>query len=482
MTTRKVIALLVVALFIATGLTVLASGAGEQSHSSAFPTASAAATSQSILPNPVMNSNITWSTFYSGWNPLEYSNGSANLTLNTGFSQLYQNPITINPTHIHNSVFLAPLGTSTEYWNKTYSTYPGGTQTINAQAGKISITSTSLDTSTTHGSIYWNISTAYIPSLNPAYDYVTLILTSQQTGTGNAGVSLGIGNGTSWAGNIGATTEILNETPHEENRANIPTTGDAFISMQASQYVKNFASEYMQIGIFQNLPETTTSGSLTVTTTVLGLLLTSYPVSLGTFTNASGVHPITAMETTGNQNLASSFSPNFQWSSITNNSYTVATSQPLQNTITSQTAINENGYSEQVSYQGTEYLPTAPYLTYSSSNVTMQMNVSGTQYNIANLNGVSYLSAIQAKHNGTFLFALVNPNQQNSIILQLDYTTSQWNSVSGAPPFFSLAGLEYYWWVGLIGFFSLIGLGSAALAHWGGAEENLRAPKGKFGR
>ena len=35
-------------------------------------------TNVNIQPTPVMNSNITWSTYYNGWNPLEYNNGSGN--------------------------------------------------------------------------------------------------------------------------------------------------------------------------------------------------------------------------------------------------------------------------------------------------------------------------------------------------------------------------------------------------------------------
>jgi hypothetical protein len=100
----------------------------------------------------------------------------------------------------------------------------------------------------------------------------------------------------------------------------------------------------------------------------------------------------------------------------------------------------------------------------------MAMNVSGKQFTIATLNGISYLSAIQAKSNGTFVFGTVNPNNQNSIILQLDYTTSQWNSVSGAPSFWSIQGIEYYWYIFLGVVLGAIGLGAGVSAH----SENLR--------
>ena len=96
------------------------------------------------------------------------------------------------------------------------------------------------------------------------------------------------------------------------------------------------------------------------------------------------------------------------------------------------------------------------------------MTLPGSQYEVANLNGISYLSEIQSKTNGTFTFGTVNPNSQNTIILEVEFTASQWNASSTAPSFWSIQGIEYYWWVGVIGLLSLIGLGSVASAHWGG--------------
>ena len=60
----------------------------------------AASSSANIQPNPTLNTNITWSTFHKGWNPLEYSNGSGNLTLETGMSSIYANPISVNPADL----------------------------------------------------------------------------------------------------------------------------------------------------------------------------------------------------------------------------------------------------------------------------------------------------------------------------------------------------------------------------------------------
>ena len=461
-------------LFILMAFSPVLAGTGQQTPQ--------AITEKSYIPNPTLNTNISWNTFYRSWSELEYNNGTGNKTLSTGLSTLYKNPITVNPAGIQSPAFTETLGTSGIYWNKTYNTYGGNAGALRPGAGKITMVTSSSNTTPAQGKLYWNISSAYIPSLNPQYDYVTILYTSTQTGTGNTYIGVSIGNGSEEAGINGAQTTIQNETSTpSKNHAN-PTTGTVFESLQASDFVGNFKSGYMQIGLGQNLPETTTKGAITVNTTILGLMLTSNPVSLGTFTNATGQHPITGMETADRQDVASAFNPDFSWSSITNNGYSVAVGQTMQNITESQASISDGSYIEQATYQGTLSLPTAPDLTYSASNITLNMTLPGKQYEVATLNGISYLSNIQAKDNGTFVFGSVNPNTPNSMILEAKYTASQWDSSTHAPSFFTLRGLEYYWWVGVIGGLSIIGLGAAAASHFGGDEETLRVPKGKFGR
>ena len=51
-------------------------------------------------PMPVMNTNITWSTFHNGWNPLEYNNGTENKTLKTNINTQNQQAISVNPWNI----------------------------------------------------------------------------------------------------------------------------------------------------------------------------------------------------------------------------------------------------------------------------------------------------------------------------------------------------------------------------------------------
>ena len=211
-------------------------------------------------------------------------------------------------------------------------------------------------------------------------------------------------------------------------------------------------------------------------------MISSSPMTVGTYQNDTGTHTITALATSGGQDSIQSLSPNFLWTSIQNEGYTEAVSQPMQNETVQQSSINDGQYTEQATYQGIFQLPATPDLTYSTANITVPLTLPGQQYEVANLNGASYLTEIQQKANGTFTFATVNPNSQNSLILEVEFSTAQWDASSAPPSFFSLAGLEYYWWAALIGLMGLVGLGGVAIAHFGADEQSLRVPKGRFGR
>ena len=81
--------LLVVAVVVASVLFILTSAAPAVQTVMAQPSTA----SNGYQPEPTMNSNVTWSTFYNGWNPLEYTTGTGNATLNAELSTLSDNPI-----------------------------------------------------------------------------------------------------------------------------------------------------------------------------------------------------------------------------------------------------------------------------------------------------------------------------------------------------------------------------------------------------
>lgn len=418
--------------------------------------------SGNIQPEALLNTNATWSTFHNGWKPLEYSNGSANLTLQANLNSEYQNPMTVNPADIQQTQLKGPLGTSDIQWNKTYYNYGGNAGAVTTGKGEISMTTSSSNTSSNVGKLYWNISTAYTPSITPSFDYVTMILQNTQTGTGNAYISVGVGNGTNLAG-AGPSIEITNETAPKGN-GNLPTTGSIFISFPASDFVKNFDSGYMQIGLWQDVPQTTTARAISVNSTISGLYLSTSPLTLGTFTNKTGTHQITGMETTNNQDIATTFDPSFPWTTITDSGYTVSISQNLQNETTQQNAINDGNYIEQVEYQGSFKLPSTPDLSYGPSSLTEKFNISTSQVAVLDINGVSYVNAISGKNGTVVLLSPVNPTSTTTYLEIIDYSSSQWEKVSGPPGFFSEQGFEYYFDVFILGIMALIGLGGGAAA------------------
>lgn len=462
--------------------------------------ATAAALSQpvSYIPNPVMTSNITWSTFYHGWNPLEYSNGSANLTLNAKLNPAYGNPISVNPTDILAAGTLQgePLYTGGKDWNGSLSTAstPTGGSIAKTGAGTANGEPTAYveeNTSASASNVLAAVTTigmleSNLPSANLQYDYITAVIgVSATTAVTGAYGLFYISNSS------GVSSFPITKNGSVENRTTNPATAtpitagqEEFISFPLSALSDTAAnfniseSNTITLKIGLSLPKSTTASTYNIS--LYGLALTETPLTLGTALNGNNQEQTEAA--VGSGISLNSLSPNFQYSEITNHGYTVAVTQTLQNSSESQSAISGGNYIEQATYQGIFSLPTAPDLTYSNSVIQMNLTTPGSQYEVANLNGISYLSSIQSKNNGTFVFATVNPNQQNSLILEIEFTASQWNASTAAPSFFSIAGIEYYWWVGVIGLLSIVGLGAAASSHFSGEEENLKVPKGKFGR
>ena len=457
---------------IASALFILAGSAAPAT--AAHTTQAQAEVQNGYQPEPTMNSNITWNTFYNGWSPLEYNNGTANMTLNTQESSIYANPISINPTDIQGITGTYLPASNTSNWQRAGGTVAKTGQVIHLynNSGRITLK--------TNGSNWGNSQIPYhliipitkLPSNNPQYDYITLIANmTGQTITGESQY-LYLANATN--------AETYGNPAYKT--AQIHGTGTTFQSLSLAM-LKN-TSKYGNFGPSDNsliklgmviiMPNGT--GADTFGITLDALFISETPIYLGSNSTTAEV-----VNGTGNIRLTN-FSPNFAWTDIRNNGYTVATSQLMQNPTIQHVSINNGIYTQQATYQGQFQLPTAPDLTYGTANISVPLTISGKQYEVATLNGASYLPQIQNRTNGTFTFATVNANNPNTLILEVQFTTQQWDASSGAPSFFSIAGLEYYWWVGLIGLFCSIGLGSFALSHFSGDEEGLRIPKGKFGR
>ena len=214
------------------------------------------------------------------------------------------------------------------------------------------------------------------------------------------------------------------------------------------------------------LPKTTRAADYTFT--VYGLAFTDYPLTLGQ--NATGA----TISQSGNSAKLSTLDPDFAWQAITDNGYTAAVSQPLQNLTTQQSAINTLNYIEQVEYQGQFNLPTAPDISYGAANLTEHFNVSTLQTQVLDINGVSYLSTISGKNNTIQLLSSVNPNGQTQFLQVVDYTQSQWTSISSPPGIFTLAGIEYYWEEFIIAILAIVGVGGGAASRHASNLRNVK--------
>ena len=416
-----------------------------------------------IQPNPTLNTNITWSTFYNGWNPLEYSNGTANQTLNAQPSEFYQNPITVNASAIQSSSLHQEI--SSTWWNNSANWWiaNGGYDTVTTVSntttnGEPSITiagnASALGATEQQAEIPFTWS--QMPSQNLAYDYISITGYTYGTSVPISTSAILTNQTSSGAGHFNNFLTSINESAVFTQNGNSMQRNEPFFLSTAinAPNVSLSTSTGISIGISLSTPEET---STPLYITITGMAITTYPLTLGE-TSTGGEHAATG--SLGNSHLTT-LNPSFPWTKI-QNGYSVAVSQPLQNLTTQQNAISSGNYIEQVEYQGQFNLPTAPDLSYGSANLTEAFNISTTQTQVLDINGVSYLSTISGKNGTVQLLSSVSPNSQTQFLQIVDYTQSQWNSISVAPGIFTIAGIEYYWWIAVGGLATLIGLAAAA--------------------
>ena len=419
----------------------------------------AVTSSSNIQPNPTMNVNITWSIYHNGWSPLEYNNGTANTTLNAELSSIYANPITINPTDLESTYLTNSNATGTPFNSSNLAVAAGASGgSVQTESYANGIYTLTQNTSASSGNYQgWflpgYISDSRLPSNNMAFDYITI------------GFSL---SGPAMTG-VSAQFHIWNSSGAS---ATIPTTSvypgqsiwetASLSNFQGANFNTTVSSKF-EPNLYLNLPE---HASTTYTIKLTAFMITTAPLYLGT--NASGTEYISINPT------FSTFSPNFPWQAVDSSGYTVAVSQPLQNLTTQQSAINSLGYIEQVEYQGQFNLPTAPDLSYGTANLTEHFNVSTSQTQVLDINGVSYLSTISGKNGTIQLVTSVNPNGQTQFLQIVDYTQSQWTSISSPPGIFTLAGIEYYWEEFIIAILAIVGVGAGAASRHA---SNLRKVK-----
>ena len=411
-------------------------------------------TSKEIQPSMSMNTNVTWSTFYAGWNPLEYNTSTKNATLNTELNIFYTNPISINSSKIQTSA-LNDVNSSINVSSNEILYHETG-QNYSFNKTTHSVTLGSNGTETERLLFGYNIPVTALPSNNIAYDYITL--SGYICGIHTTGQYAKFQIGNSSGNNLGLTFE--NGSIIKSGASTHFGNGAFFISAPISDMTNNYSnlniSKTSTISLSIGLVQPAGKNLNLIGAKITGFVVSTSPNTLGT-TNGKIYQAYF-----GNNEEMSQFAPDFKWSKIINDGYAVATSQSLLNTTISQTAISNGSYIEEVQTQGQFLLPSTPDLSFGPANITEQLNVSSSQVLVLDINGLSYLSSISGKNGTINLIGSVNPTSSTSFLEIVEYTSSQWNSISGPPGFFSVAGVEYYFDEIVLGLTALLGIGGAA--------------------
>jgi hypothetical protein len=449
---------LIAGIFIAMALAPVTSGGSSQIQ----PTTTTATEVNQTMP--YLNTNITWSQFNESMLPNEYLNGTDQPQyLNAEPSTYYKNYISINPADIRTN---RPYPSYATPSNATVTgTTTTASETFTHSGNDIFYNITANATKSPNAGIEWNFPFSSLPSANLNYDYVTILYRV-------SGASI-----------VGEQARIdINDLKGANAIMSIDNgTGGGIISFSLGQaYDKVHTLNETYYGTYGvsplvGLDTPTTLSPETVDFEVTGLYVTTYPISMG-----SNAYGSTVSNAFGTIQLAD-FHPDINNVSIVDNGYTEALSQPMSmglNYTYTQAQLTGSEYIEENTREANLEFPTGSDISYSNSNISLVLNgVAGDQIGIYNINGVSYSSSVSTMQgNQTLYTGSVNPNQPNNVIIQTEYTAEQWNSITQAPFFLSVQGIEYYWWIFLIGTFGAIGIFAGLKSYSEGKEENLRAP------
>jgi len=480
----KIFAISLALVFIAVALTASMPQSSAQVNPQvlAQAVASPVSTGQPIVSE---NTNITWSAFNQSMAPNEYLNSTGHPEyINAEPSLYYHNYISVNPENI-----LAPkalqndaLGDLNTSWDSSMTAWTIGNSATNSTVsgewtnvsgmGEIKTVD---DVTGSHGSVGaamdYYIDSPNFPSQNLQYDYITAIFSvSAPTDSGAVGL-IQLWNGTNHG--LPITPQITSGTYYiSENLAQIQQKYNYSTTFNTTAG-KGYSSR-LEINLQLNVPSGAPDGTYGIT--IHGLAFTTYPITFGSNATGSVVN-----ENAGNLQLSDFHPDNVKNVSIVNDGYSEALSMPTQmssNYTQTQNQITGSSYIEETTTQGNLVYPTGTDISYSGTNVTMQMNgIEGKQVPLLNVNGVSFSNEVSnVSGNATMNLGSTNPNQPVNVIYQVEYTATQWNSFTAPPFFLSVQGIEYYWWIGLIAIFGGLGIFAGLRSYATGKEENLRAP------
>lgn len=418
----------------------------------------AATSSVNYQPNPSLNTQATWSSYNSSMAYNEYINatggqGYLNVQNGTG-NYISLNTQDIRSPELQNDNLSTSSKWDTAGWglNSASPLYGSDIQSGTSK-GTVYVQLNESDSGAIGGNTGVSIPLADYPSNNINYDYVTMA--AQLSGPTQTGVRAGIQIEPNSADNVNPMLKYiypgqtyyfsmnLNQIKAQERSTeNFNTTATGTTSLFAGAWI--------------NLPKS--ANDYVYNFTVTAMAFTSYPIALGE--NATGQQII---QSSGNAQL-SNFNPAVPMT-IVNDGYSENLTQPLSmtNETITQTPITSGNYIEQVGYQATFSLPSVPDISYGAANFTLPLSVPAGQFQALDVNGVSYLSTLGNKTNGTVvLLSSVNPTSKISYLAYVDYTASQWQSISHPAGIFTYDGIAYYYFIAIGVIAALIGLGVAS--------------------
>lgn len=461
-----------------------------------------------IEPNPMYEGNATYASFTAGWSPLEYASGS---TLPARLDPRVANPIQVTGADILAPGTLQAQKVTGSYWNATSawttsSAVSGqvvGTLALATVNGEPAIQQTMNSTggaAISQDSIaeFKVLAASYssLPSTNPAFDYFTLAYSFSGPAlsgatffptVANASASAGIG----FTNAAGASMCTENAAPASGGAAG-GGTGSGYISVSFASLEDacgiglnstagvGYAGANMEFGLAAAWPK---AGSTAFTFDVTGFAITTAPLTLGPTT----WHKVSTTRSVfdGPMNLTR-IQPSFTYTSVAGSGYTVAIAQEaddLQNVTVTNSPVNianatagGPSYVEQVSYEFSFGLPSVAQVQYGAFKLVDTIGLSGAQYVSVNFAGASYITQYQAYTIGATntVVSSVVPTTAETWIGIVDYTGSQWDSISSPPGILSGGGIQYLWYE-LIGLFATIGGGSG----WVVARERALRNRGR---
>lgn len=458
-------------------------------------------TKNPVEPNPALEGNVTFSNHTAGQAPLEYVNQygkNANLTA-------VLDPRTPNPLTIGEEGIIAPgqlqdnkiggTNASALSLGTFYSANAAGVSESSSVAtvNGVKMVTFSINSSLagpSAGSMALEIPRSAYPSTNYAFDYVTISVVVSP-GTTGATVSPSFYNDSApyHAGETSASIAqyssngtFSSDAPSGSRTIQIFSSQGFYITVALGALGSSFASSTSNgigAGFNYNIPKA--SGSTgTAIYTITAVSLSVYPLTLGpqmwngsVITNNFFVGPV---------NLTA-LSPTFAYQGIEGGHYTAAIEQPASvlppsSINIAETPISSGLYAEQLTYSFLYGMPLEPSLTYGAFRFVDRVNLAPAQYVSVTYAGTSYLTdytSANAKGNYTTLVESASPTTPESWVGTVQYTQAQWNSISSPPGIFTVAGINYLWFV-LIGVVAgLVGLGSA----WASKGESASRIRGR---